>query len=94
MTPKQEQKLNEVYETIQMLKNAASIPYEFDAAFRDRFGLRNAATRLIVSSKSANSEDQSVDEAGANSYIVLGDPVGFLEVDIEGTTYCLPYYNV
>ena len=37
MTPEQEQKLNEAYETLQMLQNSASIPHEFDAAFRDRF---------------------------------------------------------
>ena len=37
MTPEQEQKLNEVYEILQMLKNSAFIPYEVDVAFRERF---------------------------------------------------------
>lgn len=36
MTPEQEQKLNEVYEFIQSLKNSASIPLDVDAAFRER----------------------------------------------------------
>ena len=35
MTP--EQKLNELYNFMQSLKNSALIPHEFDVAFRDRF---------------------------------------------------------
>ena len=36
MTPEQSQKLNELYEFMQSLKNSTTIPYEVDGAFRDR----------------------------------------------------------
>lgn len=90
MTPEQEQKLDELYEFMESMKASASIPFEVDAALRDRL---SALTGLTVSGKGANSEDQTVDEAGAASYAVLNDPVGFLQVDIGGTTYYLPYYS-
>jgi hypothetical protein len=90
MTPEQEQKLNEVYEFTQSLKSSSSIPYDVDGAFRDR--LRNIFA-LYVSSKSADSEDQSVNEAGSGTYSVMGDPDGFLEITVDGTLYYIPYFT-
>lgn len=48
---------------------------------------------LSVSAKGANDEDQAVNEAGAASYSVMGDPDGFLEIVIDGVTYYLPYFS-
>lgn len=52
-----------------------------------------AKTSLSVSTKGADEEDQAVNEAGSGTYNVLKEPVGFLEVEIDGTTYNLPYYS-
>lgn len=90
MTPEQEQKLNEVYESIQNLKSSSTIPFDVDGAFRDRLA---GSLGLTVSSKGATEENQAVDEAGSGTYSVLGVPSGFLEINISGTTYYLPYYG-
>lgn len=90
MTPEQEQKLNEVYELVQSLKNSTTIPLEVDAAFRTRL---TELSGLSVSGKSATSEDVSINEAGAALHTVLDDPDGFLEIQIAGSTYYLPYYS-
>lgn len=57
MTPEQLQKLNEVYDFVQSLKASATIPYEVDGAFRERFkellalpsGLEDAPLSAITS---------------------------------------------
>jgi hypothetical protein len=90
MSPEQEQKLNEIYAFMQSLKANSTIPIEVDGAFRTRL---TGILGLTVSAKSANSEDVSVNEAGAASYSVMNDPVGFLEVDIDSVTYYIPYFT-
>lgn len=87
MTP--EQKLNEVYEFMQKLKANATIPKDVGAAFQARLG----SGVLTVSSKGADTEDQAVAESGMDSYDVLGDPDGFLQITIDGAVYYLPYFN-
>lgn len=86
MTPEQLEEFNEMKEFIKSLKASSSIPFDVDAAFRDRFG------SVSVSTKGAASENQAVDESGSSSYNVLGVPTGFLKVTILGTDYNFPYF--
>lgn len=74
------------------LRANSTIPYSVEQAFRVRLG-DLGDDELAVSTKGANSENQAVNEGGLATYDVLGDPVGFLEVDLGGTVYYLPYYN-
>lgn len=76
---------------IQSLKASTTIPFEVDRAFRDRF--RDILTLSVSSSKTADSEDVTVNEGGSSSYAVMNDPVGFLEFTIAGTVYYVPYFN-
>lgn len=89
MTPEQETKLNEVYDFVQSLKNSTTIPLEVDTAFRERL---TSISGLVVSGKTASSEDVSINEGGLALHTVLDDPVGFLQIDIGSATYYLPYY--
>jgi hypothetical protein len=91
MTPEQEQKLNEVYAFMQKLGNAATIPREVDVAITDRLK-RKALLGLTVSGKDPDDEDQTVQEGGALSYSVLGDPDGFFEHTEGGTTRYIPFF--
>ncbi len=92
MTPDQIQKLNEVYDFIQKMKASSTIPLDVDRAIRDRLGLSGIPLGA-VSAKTANSEDVTVNEAGAGTYAVMNDPVGFLEITLGSTTYYVPYFN-
>ncbi len=92
MNPEQIQKLNEVYQFMQAMKARSSIPLEVDRALRDRLNLSSVPTAAL-SAKSATSEDQAVDEGGAGTYAVMGDPIGFLDITIGATTYYVPYFN-
>lgn len=79
-------------ERIDKLSNATTIPFDVEGAFVKRLDLK-AVTRVSVSSKSASSENQSVNEAGAAAYSVMKSPDGFLQVSVSGTTYYLPYFT-
>lgn len=48
---------------------------------------------LAVSAKTASSENQAVNEAGAATYSVLGVPDDFLKVTIGSQVYNLPSYD-
>lgn len=72
-----------------LLETSYSIPLNIDQAFRTRFGINNT----IVSTKSASSENQGVNEAGLASYNVLLPPDAFLQVTILGTTYYIPVFT-
>jgi len=94
-----EMKLTQAMQRIESLEQFASnltettsIPYAVEMAIRDRFQLQSAVT-AEVSSKNADSEDVTVNEAGAATYAVMNDPVGFLSVTVNGTTYYVPYFN-
>ena len=69
------------------LEGAQTIPLNIDQSFRKRFGNPRS------SSKSASSENQAVNEAGASTYSVLKTPDGFIEVDIAGVTKYIPKYD-
>lgn len=100
-----EQELLQRIETLEAklkkLESTTTIPLEVDRAFRARLGLEDLASLdyvnglaiPAVSAKGADTEDVSVNEAGAGTYAVMGDPDGFLEVPIAGTTYYVPYFE-
>lgn len=77
---------------IQSLTNTASIPVEVDQALRDRLGIDSTAT-FSVGGKGADTEDVSVNESGSSTYTVLNDPVGFIALRLNNTTYYIPYYS-
>lgn len=72
------------------LQSSTTIPFDVDRAFRDRF---RDITGLSVSSKNLDSEDQAVNEGGASTYSVMGDPDGFLQITISNVAYYIPYFN-
>ncbi len=87
-------KLAELENKVKALEAAATIPYEVDSAFRERFGLnRLDSTSLIASSKGATSENHAVNEAGIATYSVLGIPDGYLEVTVGGSVKYIPIYT-
>lgn len=71
-----------------LLKNSATIPFDVDAAFRDRL-----AFKFTSSSKSASSENQAVNEAGSSSYNVLKPPDGFDQITTGTTTKYYPFFT-
>lgn len=71
---------------------AATLPFPVESAFRTRLNLNRFAV-LTDSSKSASSENQAVDEAGAGSYSVLKPPDGFEERTVNGQTRYYPYWT-
>lgn len=90
MTPEQEQKLNDLYDFVQSLKAASSIPMEVDAAFRTRLA---DIVSFRVGAKGADTEDVSINEAGAASHVVLNDPDVFVRIVIGGTNYDVPAFT-
>lgn len=89
MTPEERQKLNEVYDFMKSMEVGARIPFAVGEAINSRISVR----QLEISSKDADSEDIIIDEAGASTKNVLNDPDGFLEINIDGTIYYIPYYG-
>lgn len=94
-----EQRIKELENRIQALEaslarlnNTTSIPWEFEQALRDRLALGTVIV-ASTSSKGANSEDVTVNEAGTNTYAVMNDPVGFIKLTFNGTDYYIPYFN-
>ena len=70
MTEEERQKLDEIYEFMQMLKNSSSIPYDVDVALRDRLfdlvtvlslGLPSGLTGAPLGSITAPSGGATVD---------------------------------
>jgi small-conductance mechanosensitive channel len=58
-----------------------------------RRAMRDVSSTLETSSKSASSENKSVNESGSSIYSVMDKPDGFLEVEINSATYYLPYFS-
>ena len=83
------QEVKELQDWKKSLERDSTIPINIDQSFRARF----AGDDLILSTKSSSSENQAVDEGGAATYNVLKSPDGFLEIEISGTIYYLPYFT-
>ena len=91
MNPEQEAKLNEIYEFMQSLKNSATIPYEIDASFRDRFitnlvlsdfGVPNDianAPRTAVTAPSGGGTQDAEARTAINSVITKLEELGLVE---------------
>lgn len=78
------QRIERLERMVESLKSSSTIPLEVGRAFSER--LKNNS--LSASVKSASSENQSVNEAGASTYSVLGTPDGFDErIDGSLTKY-------
>ena len=76
-------------EFVKSLESSNSIPLSIDQSFRDRFF---SSSNIVSSSKSATSENQAVNEAGAATYSVLGVPDAFIQVTIGATLYYIPVF--
>lgn len=92
MSPKEKQKLDQVYAFMQSMKRYDTIPRDADKAIRRRIVRTLDFQELAVSAKSATSENKAVNEAGAAAYSVMDKPDGFLEIELNGTTYHVPYF--
>lgn len=73
------------------LNNNATIPFDTGEAFKARV-LSDVGVAL-TSTKSATSENKSVNEGGASTYDVMNKPDGFLEISILGNIYYVPYFS-
>lgn len=85
------QRVVELERVVRTFNNNATIPLDIGAAFRDR--ILGDVGLVITSSKSATSENKTVNEAGAAAYSVMDKPDGFLQVTINGSIYYLPYFS-
>ena len=83
------QQIRELQDFNRSLQSAHSIPLAVYQAFSERF----VNSVIMESTKSADSEDVTVNEAGAGSYAVLGDPVGFIKINVNGKIRQIPYFN-
>lgn len=86
-----EERVKKLEDIIKLLMSSTTIPQNIDGAFRKRFNLDDVS-RVKKSSKGATTENKTVNEAGTDTYSVLKSPDGFLEVNINGVTYYIPYY--
>jgi len=91
-----EERIRQIFreELIKILGTYASIPFEVDGAFRERFNIDSLA-ELEVSSKAVSSATQQVDEAGTGNFDVSALMDGFLEFTPAGSTSVvhIPYFN-
>ena len=86
-----QQQLNDLKEEMDTLKKSTTITRDVEQAFYDRFKMSTFAT-LSLSSKSASSENQVVNEAGAATYSVLKPPDGFEKRIVNGIAHYYPFY--
>lgn len=93
MTPEEKKQLKEVFKFMQQMKRFEQIPLEVSQAMTRKLGIQSVP-RVATSSKSATSENQAVNEAGAGTYSVLGIPNGFVRLtDANGNTWDVPYFT-
>ena len=86
-----QEQINALKAEIELLKNTTSIPYEIDAAFRNRLNIDLLAKLLTQTDKSATAENVTTSAGGGN--IVLGAPDGFLVyTDSTATARYIPFY--
>ena len=83
MTP--EERITALEQEIERLKNATTISYEVEQAFRARVG-----TDVAISSKAVAS--RTVNEGGSSSYSVALPMTGFITINVNGIVVNVPYY--
>lgn len=92
MDTETEQRIKKLEREIAQLKSFTTIPFEVEGAFKTRLGIAELA-RISVSTKGVDTEDVTVNEAGASSYAVMNDPDIFLQLSVSGTTYYIPAFT-
>ncbi len=86
--------LNKLEEKVKLIYGSSTIPYEVESAFRQRLRLSDFMKAATVSSKTAASETQTVNEAGVSTYSVARPMNGFLSITLpDGTAYDIPYFT-
>lgn len=88
MTPEEKAQFEEMKQFIENLKKSESIPRDVETAFLERLPVG-----LALSSKSASSENKTVNESGSTTYSVLLPPDGFLQIRVNGTLYYIPTFT-
>lgn len=95
MTPKEQRQLElalrlgeEAAAFIKSLQSSTTMPLPVAEAIKARLG-----TTIDTNAKTAASETQSVNEAGAASYSVAKPPDGFVTVYVNGQPKNIPYYD-
>ena len=73
------------------MESSTSIPLNMDQSIKDRF--IKPIPILKSSTKSASSENRTVNEGGSATYDVLKPPVIWASVRIGNTDYQFPAYN-
>lgn len=86
-----ELRVKKLEESMAKLSAFSTIPFDTEKAFKTRLGISDIPV-IVSSSKSATSENQAVNEAGASSYNVLKAPDAFAQVTINGVTIYIPYF--
>jgi hypothetical protein len=81
-----------VKEVMSVLARFDKIPLKVQLAFKRALGISKIGI-ITASTKSASSENQSVNEGGVATYSVLKTPDRFLRVDVDGTTCYIPVYT-
>lgn len=76
-------------EILKSLGDYSKMPLEIEKSITKRLG----GVVLATSSKSASSENKTVNESGTDSYGVLQPPDAFAQIEVAGTTIYLPYYT-
>lgn len=86
------QQIDELKAQVKLLEAGSTLPKPVEDAIRDRLRI-DTFTPLQTSNKSATSENQSVDEAGTDSYSVLKPPDGWEQRNVGGTTHYYPFWT-
>ncbi len=79
--------LMQVVDFINSLGSVGTIPFEIESSFKARLG------SLSVSSKTAASETQAVNEGGAAQYSVCKAPDGFKQAILDGQLVYIPFFT-
>lgn len=90
LVEKQGKEIIELTNRLNALDNNATIPLQTGEAIKARV-LTDAGVALL-STKSASSESESINEAGIASHSVLPLPDGYLEVTLSGVIRYVPFY--
>lgn len=88
MTPEQEQKLNEVYEFMQQLRDSHTIPKDVGDALSTRIGGFDAT---LAGSPAAYL--RAVNEGGADTYNVLSEPTQMIRIKVGNASRLVPDYS-
>ena len=81
------ERVAELTATVNAMRNASSIPFDIDAAFRERLG-----GGLKVFNLNGGTILKSVNESGSSTYDVANAMDGSLSTTFNGVAITLPFY--